>query len=252
MFTTQHWICLTVAESPLSKLNVKVLSKTFLLQHGLVPASVLCLVLFFIYHYQVDYKLADNLFRLEGHHWSLRHQWLFEKVFHEGGKMLSWFLGALVSIFLVASFYHNAIKPFRKGLVFLLCIPLASVALVNILKALSGTACPGELLRYGGSRPDHWSLALLGQHGCTPAGHSSSGYAWLAGYFFALVYLPRWRFHSLLPALLLGITFGLAQQLRGEHFLSHDIFTIAICWYSSLFGFLVFFGGDTVRLNLRE
>jgi len=228
------------------------LSRTFLLQHALVPGILLSLCLAFVYHYHIDYKLADHLFQLEGYHWSLRHQWLFEIVLHDGGKMFSWLIGAAVSALLVASFYHDTIKPFRKGLVFLLCIPLFSVALVNILKALSGTACPGELTRYGGSSFDHWSLAMLGHQGCTPAGHSSGGYAWMAWYFFALIYLPRWRFQGLLASVFLGVAFGVAQQFRGEHFLSHDLFTVVICWYSSLAGFLLFFGGDTVTTNLRE
>jgi membrane-associated PAP2 superfamily phosphatase len=27
-----------------------------------------------------------------------------------------------------------------------------------------------------------------------------------------------------------GMVFGLSQQLRGAHFLSHDLWTAALCW----------------------
>jgi membrane-associated PAP2 superfamily phosphatase len=229
-------------------------SRTFLLQHAALPGFLLGMALVLIYHYRIDYKLADDLFHLEGNHWALRHQWLFEKVFHDGGKVLSSFIAFGISGLLVASFFRDDIKPFRRGLVFLVCSPLLSVMLVNIFKAISGTPCPAELLRYGGSRflQEGWSLSLLGRSGCTPAGHSSSGYAWLTLYFFVLVYFPRWRFHALLPGLCLGVIFGITQQLRGEHFLSHDLLTIAICWYSSLFSYLFFFKGDNITINLRE
>ena len=30
--------------------------------------------------------------------------------------------------------------------------------------------------------------------------------------------------------LLAGMVFGLAQQLRGAHFLSHDVASLAVCW----------------------
>jgi hypothetical protein len=32
----------------------------------------------------------------------------------------------------------------------------------------------------------------------------------------------------------MGVVFGATQQLRGAHFLSHDLWTAAICWFNSL------------------
>lgn len=29
---------------------------------------------------------------------------------------------------------------------------------------------------------------------------------------------------------MLGLTFGITQQLRGAHFLSHDLWSAALCW----------------------
>ena len=31
-----------------------------------------------------------------------------------------------------------------------------------------------------------------------------------------------------------GLVFGISQQFRGAHFLSHDIWSLALCWYLSL------------------
>ncbi|MNV84902.1 hypothetical protein D3C71_1788110 [compost metagenome] len=32
----------------------------------------------------------------------------------------------------------------------------------------------------------------------------------------------------------MGLLFGFAQQLRGAHFLSHDVWTLAISWFVAL------------------
>ena len=65
---------------------------------------------------------------------------------------------------------------------------------------------------------------------CFPAGHASAGYAWVALYFFFLATRPAWRWRGLAIGLATGAVFGISQQLRGAHFLSHDIFAMIICW----------------------
>ena len=52
----------------------------------------------------------------------------------------------------------------------------------------------------------------------------------MALYFFFLRVAPRWRHAGLGIGLLAGTVFGLAQQLRGAHFLSHDVASMAVCW----------------------
>ena len=40
---------------------------------------------------------------------------------------------------------------------------------------------------------------------------------------------PAWRIPALGVALAAGAAFGIAQQLRGAHFLSHDLGALALC-----------------------
>jgi len=98
--------------------------------------------------------------------------------------------------------------------------------------------CPWDLLRYGGTHPRVGLFGLrpagLGRNHCFPAGHASGGYAWLALYFFFLAVRPGWRWAGLAAGACLGLVFGVSQQLRGAHFLSHDLWTIAICWTTAL------------------
>jgi membrane-associated PAP2 superfamily phosphatase len=45
---------------------------------------------------------------------------------------------------------------------------------------------------------------------------------------------PEYKLYGLYFGLVLGIMFGASQQVRGAHFLSHDVFSLAVCWFSSL------------------
>jgi membrane-associated PAP2 superfamily phosphatase len=74
-----------------------------------------------------------------------------------------------------------------------------------------------------------WTHSDGGPGHCFPAGHASAGFAWLVGYFAwpqGSAVARRW----LIGALIAGLTLGVAQQLRGAHFMSHTLWTSWICW----------------------
>lgn len=107
--------------------------------------------------------------------------------------------------------------------------------LIRALKEHAMMHCPWALDRYGGSEP---FLRLLdktpeGWHAghCFPAGHASSG-MWLSA--LAVLWLP----HSPKKALAafvcgsaVGLALGWVQQMRGQHFLTHTLWT---AWLASL------------------
>nr|WP_243748827.1 phosphatase PAP2 family protein [Pseudomaricurvus alcaniphilus] len=130
----------------------------------------------------------------------------------------------------------------RQGLAFLCSTVILALLLVSTLKGLTHIDCPWSFQRYGGERayePIFQKIFGSGNGRCFPSGHASGGYAWIALYFYCLLYKPRWRYVGLAFGLLLGLTFGLAQQLRGAHFVSHDIWTLTICWYTGLLGYVL-------------
>lgn len=111
--------------------------------------------------------------------------------------------------------------------------PLAASALVLLGKRTTGVDCPWDLQPFGGDLPYTPLLQQLfsgGAGACFPAGHASAGYAWLALHFAAATAAPRWRYPLLAVALGLGGIFGITQQLRGAHFLSHDLWSLTLCW----------------------
>jgi membrane-associated PAP2 superfamily phosphatase len=198
-----------------------------------------------------DLWLADRLYTWEGHAWALRHAWFTQHLIHLLGREFStaaWL--AVLAAWLVA-----CVRPgwgrLRRPLLYLLMATAASTLLVAGLKSLSNVDCPWDLARYGGTHPYIGLFELrptgLGRGQCFPAGHASGGYTWLALYFFLSVVKPQWRWAGLAVGLGFGLLFGIGQQLRGAHFLSHDLAALAICWTCAVVLHRVFWRDESSR-----
>ena len=191
-----------------------------------------------------DQWLADALFRLEGGRWVLREHWLTASLVHRGGKWASVLAALAMLAVLLRATRQAALHHLRRPLLYLALATLLGSGSVSLLKSATAVDCPWDLARYGGTR---LPLDLLAPHppgvprgACFPAGHASAGYAWVALYFAALLGRPAWRWRGLLAGLGTGLLFGAAQQLRGAHFLSHDIAALAVCWTLSLAAYCMF------------
>jgi membrane-associated PAP2 superfamily phosphatase len=185
-----------------------------------------------------DRWLADRVFAAEGGHWALRNSFLLTRVLHGGGKALS----ALAWLSVFAMSLRAAIdarwKPSLRPLLALLLSVAISTLLVSTLKHLTRMDCPWDAAVYGGSHPYFTLLqarpAGIKPSGCFPAGQASAGYARVALYFFFASVRPAWRRIGLAIGVCFGLALGIAQQLRGAHYLSHDLWTLAICWFVAL------------------
>ncbi|MDW5377830.1 phosphatase PAP2 family protein [Halomonas sp. HP20-15] len=185
-------------------------------------------------HYAVDFTVADYLFNSEGNDWTLQHAWVTETLLHEGGRSFSELLAFLAIGGLITSFIRPSLRRWRRPLSYLVIAIAASTISIATLKQLISMDCPWDLARYGGELPFIGLFEMrpgnLPDSACFPAGHASAGYAWLALYFLFKATHPRWRWLGLAIGLAMGVAFGFAQQLRGAHFLSHDLWTLLICW----------------------
>ncbi|KAA3628961.1 MAG: PAP2 family protein [Proteobacteria bacterium] len=194
----------------------------------------------------VDLAVARMVFAAEGGNWALKDHWLTETLIHEGGRRFSAFLLLTVWALTAASALSSRWRAVRAPLLYLsLVLPLAPIV-VAVLKSSVPVSCPWSLALFGGTDPwmDGWWGALTDPGsaaggGCFPAGHASGGYTFVALYFALRDRLPRLRFAGLVFGLLLGITYDVAQQLRGAHFLSHGLWTLAISWLSAVVGYSV-------------
>jgi membrane-associated PAP2 superfamily phosphatase len=185
-----------------------------------------------------DRWIADRIYAAEGGRWALRNSYMLNRALHAGGKATSAI--AWLSVFAMAlrSAFDARWKPLRRPLLALLLSVAVSALLVSALKHLTRMDCPWDAAAYGGTHP-YFSLlqarpAGIEPSGCFPAGQASAGYAWVALYFFFASVRPQWRRIGLVIGICFGLVLGIAQQLRGAHYLSHDLWTLAICWFVAL------------------
>lgn len=203
----------------------------------LVPTLIFAVLALLFAFTDLDLWWGDQLYRLQGGSWALRDAWATNYLIHDQGRNLVSLMTLTLLIAIGASFFLEKYRSWRRPLLYLLCSALISVAIVNIMKDTTGIDCPWDLDRYGGDKAfvNLFGTRPVGQEPgrCFPAGHASGAYCWLGLFFLAMRYRPAWRFSVLAAVVALGLTFGVAQQLRGAHFVSHDLWTVYICWMSA-------------------
>jgi membrane-associated PAP2 superfamily phosphatase len=194
--------------------------------------------------YGVDFYIADYFYHLEGGQWLLKDNVIAKSVFHDDGRVLSELMGVLLIGFTVSAFLKESLSHWRRPLLYLIAAVTASTVTVSLIKHAISMDCPWDLARYGGDLPFiglfETRPAGMPDTACFPAGHASAGYAWVALYFCLAVRATGWKYVGLALGLGMGLVFGVDQQLRGAHFLSHDLFTLMICWTcSAILGWLM-------------
>jgi len=224
---------------------------TWMSRHLVWPLTLLALAIWVLIVGHGDQWLADQIYHWQGGQWAHQDHWWLQEVLHRGGRKLSQYAGVLLLVALVVSCCHARWQHWRKPLLYLFLAAGFSTGLVSLLKHLTQMDCPWDLQRYGGLQPFiglfETRPAALGNAACFPSGHASAGYAWVALYFFALRVHPAWRWRALGLSLTTGATFGLVQQWRGAHFLSHDLTTLAISWGVATLLFAWMFGRQETR-----
>ena len=211
----------------------------FLITHIFTPFLPIIAMSYVLMAGGGDQGLADSIYGMQGYEWRLVDNWIASTMLHRGGKIAS-ILGVIVVLCIyILSFlkFQPNVRLWRTPLCYLLLAILTSVVVINFLKLLTNMDCPWSLLDYGGDRPFVGLFETrplgLGRGKCFPAGHASAGYAWISLYFFYLMVKPSYRWLGLAIGILSGLIFGLTQQFRGAHFASHDLWSLAICWYIS-------------------
>lgn len=180
----------------------------------------------------LDMWLAHQMADTSG--FVLRDHWLLKSGLHEGGRIASWLL--LLGLSLAVWWPVGGLRrtaPERR--VQLVVTALVAALLVSSVKSFSATSCPWDLADFGGVARYtlHWTGFVLSDGGggrCFPAGHASAGFAFVGGYFAFRLASPVLARRWLAGALAAGLVLGVAQQLRGAHFMSHTLWTGWLCW----------------------
>jgi membrane-associated PAP2 superfamily phosphatase len=177
-------------------------------------------------------------FRMGKFYW--RETWWANQLLHEGGRYA---VAALVASSLVLLIWSCLKRKSRwvnwqRALLFFLLSVAIGPGTIGIVKAVSNKHYPVHIERYGGPVPyrklfEGTPPGFKRSKGF-PAAHASAGYA-LIGSYFIFRERRRWKGSlGLALGLAVGTLFAFGQQARGVHFASHNVWSLAICWYGSL------------------
>lgn len=211
--------------------------------HGVLPFGVFAVLAWLFAVTDWDLRLSDPFYDSLARIWPYKRSWWANDLIHTGGKYLVLLIGVTSLLVYVASYFGESLRRWRRKALFLcLCIGL-STGLVSLGKQFSNRHCPWDYDRYGGEVPYRGLFAEPPAEckpgRCFPAGHASGGFALVGLYFVAR--RRAWALAGLGVGLLLGAVFGFGQMARGAHFVSHNLWTAAICWAVSLGLYVCFF-----------
>ncbi|MBC7713660.1 MAG: phosphatase PAP2 family protein [Rhizobacter sp.] len=199
--------------------------------------SIFLIVLVFVFHQTfLDEWLASH-FYVQGSSWIYRNNYILEKILHKDGVIFSTTILVAVCGYWIYLWKSKTDEKRRDYCGFITAATVLTIVCVFFLKRWSTLPCPWDVVAFGGDRAPSalWQMfsSNLPNGKCFPAGHSSGGYGFLSVYFgYTFIYGNR-NLKTLIPGLVIGITFGITQQMRGAHFLSHDLTTILISIFSS-------------------
>ncbi|NOT84643.1 MAG: phosphatase PAP2 family protein [Methylococcaceae bacterium] len=217
-----------------------------MLTHAILPALLLGMLFAGLEWSGADVWLSAHFYDPIAQQWPYKEHWLIQKVFHKGGRLIFFAIVASILVMLQRSFkVDSALKAYRLSLMYLLLASISGPLIIMFLKNHTHIYCPWDLQLFGSFKPyirwlDELSPALPVGH-CFPAAHAGSGFAFVSLYFFFLATRARYKFYGLGFGLILGELYGFTQQMRGAHFLSHDIAALAVCWFMAVSLFMVFF-----------
>lgn len=168
---------------------------------------------------------------------ALRDQWLLSGVLHQGARSLGWVV--LLVLTLTIWWPVGQLKSLaRRERAWMVGSMYLALVVVVALKGLSSTSCPWDLQVFGGNalHVSHWAWGQLDGGGghCFPAGHASTAFAFLGAYPWLRRHHSRTAGAWLVGVLMLGALLGLAQQIRGAHFMSHTLWSAWLCWAVAL------------------
>lgn len=185
----------------------------------------------------LDLYLQDRLFDFAKGEWMVNreeHRQL-SMFFYMGIKNLVIITGLFCLLTFVLSFKYERLKPYRRGSI-LMFLSIVFVPLVVAgSKSLTNVYCPIQLKMYGGDKPfvrilqayPEWYHQLKAGR-CFPAGHATVGFSLMMAYF--VFSSQRKKLIALCAAITIGWITGIYQMMRGEHFLSHTLFSMTASW----------------------
>lgn len=221
---------------------------TFWISHAVLPFLVIAAAAILFETTGLDLRATDAWYDPATGSFPAKHAWWAEWLVHDRGRDAVGLL-TLIALGIWGWSYRRARwRPWRRRALYFALTVILSVGLVGAAKAFSSRHCPWDVDRYTGHAP-YTPLFVPLPPGvrpghCFPSSHAATGFGLLGLYF---VFRDRSRRRALLglaAGLAVGGLFSFAQLVRGAHFLSHDLWSAAICWAVALGMYALVFRGD--------
>ncbi|MBV6416680.1 MAG: hypothetical protein CMLOHMNK_01288 [Steroidobacteraceae bacterium] len=228
----------------------------FLRTHALWPLIAYLAAMALLAGLHLDLGIAQRwFFDATGGGWRGRGAFWAEGLLHAGGGALVRIVGLAALGAWIGSWKIRHLARYRRALsYFVLAIALTN-GLTGLLKHVTNIDCPWDLEPFGGRFPYIGLLAdrpdALRHAACFPGAHSASGFALVALYFVLRDMNRGKAWVGLVVGLALGAVFAFAQEARGAHFLSHDLTSAAIAWFTSLALYALYTSRSTTLPALR-
>ncbi len=152
-------------------------------------------------------------------------------IFYKGLKNVLITSGVCCLLYLTASLKYKKLKKNRKQILMLLLSIIFVPLIVAGAKYITNVYCPYQLNIYNGNYPfvriisDYPEGFIQPKPGrCFPAGHATAGFAFMA--LFYCFHKIQYRIAGLFLGITLGWMAGTYQMMRGQHFLSHTLFSM--------------------------
>lgn len=204
----------------------------FWLRHGLLPLVSFAALAWLFATTDWDLRLSDPFYDPLLRIWTYKRSWWANDLIHTGGKYLVLLFGISALLTYLGSYIGRGLRPWRRAALFLSLSIALGTGLTALGKQTSNRHCPWDYTRYAGEVP--YTRLFEPTPGeckpgkCFPAGHAAGGFSLMSLYF--VFYRRRLAPAGLAIGLGLGTLFGFGQVARGAHFVSHNLWTAALCW----------------------
>jgi len=222
--------------------------RRFWLLHALLPLVIFVPLAALFELTDLDLLLSDPWYDTVARAWTFKRSWWAEGLIHRGGRNLVTTIALLAAACWGLSFRLVRLRRWRRPALFLTLAIALGTGSVALGKAVINRHCPWDYERYDGKVPfvKLFTPAPAGAkqgHGF-PAGHASGALSLMGCYFiFVSGRRRRLALAGLAAGVLLGGVFGFGQLVRGAHFVSHNLWSAAICWFVALFLYAFVFRG---------
>ena len=223
-----------------SSRNISSAGHAFYLWHAAVPLVVFASLILTVKFTDLDRRATELFYDASISMFPLRDDWLLQTVEHVGAKRAVILLAVLVIVAWLASHGLATLKALRPVLFFIFVSMALSVLSVSILKNSSSEHCPYDLPRYGGvlaepAGPFETVQKETRPGRCWPSGHASAGFCLFAWYFAALrLEKRRLALYLLSGVIVIGSLLSAGRVAQGAHFVSHCLWSAAVCWFVTL------------------